>query len=419
MDGLGHRAYAHPVDATTMRTLDARLGGLVCNVLTAVEHRRPRRRTPTELRRVVAVKLAEQGATVVAAAGLRRAVELVGADRVHVLVFDENRAILDELDLIPRENVVTIRTGSAGVAATDTVRAVRRLRRLGVDATVDLEFFSRASAALAYVLGAPVRIGFGPTGDPGTQRGDLLTHPVLLDPTAHAADMFGTLFDRLIEVADPPDVPTTGAVHGDRERTDFSSDDLARAQRLLTSVFPEPPRGQVVLLNANTGDLIPQRMWPVDRYVQVARRLLDHDPDLVVAFTGGATERVGAAALVEAVGSPRCASVAGLTTMHDLLALYEVTDLLVTNDSGPAHYSSLTGIHVMTLFGPETPAVFGSRSERSDLLWAGLPCSPCVTAANARRTTCKDNLCMAAHTVDAVVARAIEVLATRKAGARG
>ena len=85
---------------------------------------------------------------------------------------------------------------------------------------------------------------------------------------------------------------------------------------------------------------------------------------------------------------------AGRTTLRELLTLYHLADVLVTNDSGPAHFASLTQIDVVTLFGPETPAAFGVRSPRSHILWSGLACSPCVNAYNNRFSTCRDNLCM-------------------------
>ena len=100
--------------------------------------------------------------------------------------------------------------------------------------------------------------------------------------------------------------------------------------------------------------------------------------------------------------------------MRQLIVLYTLADLLVTNDSGPAHFASLTGIDVITLFGPETPAVFGVRGPLSHILHAGLPCSPCVNAANNRLSACRNNLCMQAITVDRVEATALRVLAERE-----
>ncbi len=84
--------------------------------------------------------------------------------------------------------------------------------------------------------------------------------------------------------------------------------------------------------------------------------------------------------------------------------LYTLAEVLVTNDSGPAHFAALTPIDVVALFGPETPLLFAAPGPRSHPLWAGLACSPCVNAYNNRRTACRDNQCMKAHTVDAVFA---------------
>ena len=61
-----------------------------------------------------------------------------------------------------------------------------------------------------------------------------------------------------------------------------------------------------------------------------------------------------------AIGAERAVSFAGQTTLRELLTLYTIADVLVTNDSGPAHFASLTPVHTVVLFGPETPRLFGS-----------------------------------------------------------
>jgi ADP-heptose:LPS heptosyltransferase len=113
------------------------------------------------------------------------------------------------------------------------------------------------------------------------------------------------------------------------------------------------------------------------------------------------------------VSSKRCVSLAGRTTMEQLIALYELSDLMVTNDSGPAQYATLTSIDVITIFGPETPAVFGARSPRSHILWTGIACSPCVNAFNDRQSACRDNVCMQRISVDAAYQLASRVLRER------
>jgi Glycosyltransferase family 9 (heptosyltransferase) len=87
-----------------------------------------------------------------------------------------------------------------------------------------------------------------------------------------------------------------------------------------------------------------------------------------------------------------------------VVVLYGLADVLVTNDSGPAHFASLTTIHTVVLFGPETPHLFAATTKRSKPIWAGIVCSPCVSALNNRRSSCRDNVCMQRISVDRVFA---------------
>jgi ADP-heptose:LPS heptosyltransferase len=97
--------------------------------------------------------------------------------------------------------------------------------------------------------------------------------------------------------------------------------------------------------------------------------------------------------------------------LPQLLELYRQADVLVTNDSGPAHFATLTPIHVVTLFGPETPGLFGARTSNAHIVWQDLPCSPCVNAYNNRQSACTDNLCMKQISVQQVFETVCEVYA--------
>ena len=90
-----------------MRWLDRWLGTPVCFLLTLWRKvfgwRDPG--TGYKPRRILFVKLAEQGSTVLAQGALKSAISRVGRENVFFLLFAENRPILDILDLIPKENV--------------------------------------------------------------------------------------------------------------------------------------------------------------------------------------------------------------------------------------------------------------------------------------------------------------------------
>ncbi|MDD2999874.1 MAG: glycosyltransferase family 9 protein, partial [Candidatus Riflebacteria bacterium] len=57
---------------------------------------------------------------------------------------------------------------------------------------------------------------------------------------------------------------------------------------------------------------------------------------------------------------------------------------------------------VITLFGPETPRLYGALGKNKRAITAGFACSPCVSSYNHRATACNDNLCMRAISVDKV-----------------
>ena len=91
------------------------------------------------------------------------------------------------------------------------------------------------------------------------------------------------------------------------------------------------------------------------------------------------SERQAAEQLVAAVDSARCFSMAGETTMRQLLVLYCLADVLVTNDSGPMHVEAALDVPVLAIFGPGTPAKTAPYMppDRIIALTNAYPCSPC------------------------------------------
>jgi ADP-heptose:LPS heptosyltransferase len=366
--------------------------------------------------KILFVKFAEQGSTVLANAAIRRAVEIVGKENVYFVVFKENRFILDVMGLIPEENVIMISQTNTLEMVGSALAALGKLRRLGIDSAVDMEFFSRSSAALTYLSGARRRAGFHTFFGEGPYRGDLMTHRLLYNPYLHTSQIFQQIVEALLE--DPAQLPTFGAqpprLEEDLPRFHSSEKETQEVRDILNDLTGKPG-ARIFLLNPNASDLIPLRRWETEKYVELARRLLERYPDAFIGMTGAPSEKEPISKVVEAVGSSRCFSLAGKTTMRQLLILYTLCELLVTNDSGPAHFASLTPINVITLFGPETPRLFGARTPRNTAIWTGIACSPCVNAYNNRQSPCRNNLCMQSITVDQVFSIACKVIDQRAA----
>ena len=381
-----------------MRLVDRWLGTPVCFLLTLWRKVFGRRPPDASFipKRILFIKLAEQGSTVLAQGALREAIRRVGRENVFFLLFEENRPILDILALIPEENVIAIRSGGLFGTIKSAVSTVWKLRGMSIDVVIDLEFFARASAALCYLSKAKWRVGYHAFGGEASYRGDLMTHRLSFNPYLHTSDAFRMM----VEALDRPwqELPTFPRALSLEAEPDGSfipgEDEICEVRETVAGLLPAHRRLDLILLNANASDLIPLRKWSSERYIGLAKLLLAKFPEVAIAFTGAPSEREAAESLVEQVGSERCISMAGKTTLRQLLVLCSQAEVLVTNDSGPAHFATLTPVDVVVLFGPETPKLFGARSPRTHALWAGLACSPCINAFNNRNSPCRNNVCM-------------------------
>jgi ADP-heptose:LPS heptosyltransferase len=394
-----------PVGIQTLQGTDRWVGGPLCAILTLFRKifESAGRSGPRKFRRILFVKFAEQGSTVLAYPAILRAIEMVGRENVYFVVFEDNRFILDAMEIIPDGNVITIATNSLFRLAAGALRAVLQVRKIGIDAVIDMEFFTRFSAILTFTTGAKSRLGFHTFFGDGPYRGDLMTHRLLYNPHLHTSQMFEAMVEALTR--DPAVLPTFDfKLSTDQPLARFqpSLSEVAEINALLQHENPGIGSAPLILLNPNASDLLPLRRWPSLRYVELARRLLERYPELFIGFTGAPREATSNNQLADEVGSSRVITLAGKTTLRQVLALYTRSEILVTNDSGPAHFASMTPIRVVALFGPETPALFAARSPNSTALWAGIACSPCVNAYNNRQSVCRNNLCMQAITVDDV-----------------
>ncbi len=398
---------------STMRQFDRWLGVPTCFILTLIRKTADtlRPKQSSQIRRILFVKLAEQGATVLANSAIRKATEMVGRKNVFFLVFEDNRFILDVMELIPQENVISISSINIFSTIWETLKAAWRMRKEKIDAAIDMEFFARSSAVLTYISGADKRVGLHAFASEASYRGDLMTHRLSYNSRLHISQIFEMMVDALnidakilptFNMAPPPpqqDVP----------RFRPAAEEIEEIRDMLFKEMKTDKIAPLILLNANCSDILPLRRWPEVRYVELARWLIEKYPQLYIAFTGTASEASYAKQLVQQVSSERCFSLAGKTTLRQLLVLYTMAKVLVTNDSGPAQFATLTPIEVITLFGPESPSLFAAKTPRNHILWSGIVCSPCVNAYNDRLSPCRNNLCMQRISVEEVFEKLCQV----------
>jgi ADP-heptose:LPS heptosyltransferase len=380
-------------DPRTLRRLDRWLGAPLCFLASlglrlAASLRRPR--TPPA-GRVLYVALAEMGGIVLAAPAIRAAASARGTLPVFVTLA-QTRAVFDFLGDEFAADVHVLRTDGVATLCADLWTFARAMRRRGVAVAVDLDPGARFSALLALLSGAARRAGFAGPALP--YRGRLYSEAVDCPPDRHMSANFAAL----VRAAAPYAETSAADTHAHAAHGAPSSLAGARLRRRL----PEAARRRIVLLHANCSDAVPQRRWPRQRWIELCRRLLAEAPDLGLLFIGGPAEASAAEALCDEIGDARCVSVAGSAAIAELPALFALATLLVSSDSGPAHFAAHAGLPVVALFGPETPLRYRPLGD-TITLYAGLPCSPCLSPRSQRASRCRDARCMRAIEVDAVL----------------
>ncbi len=157
--------------------------------------------------------------------------------------------------------------------------------------------------------------------------------------------------------------------------------------------FPQVTGKELVLLYPG-GGLLPIRAWPLSHYCTIAAKLLAKG--YAVGIIGMREDAPLAEAISSFCQSPHCIDLTGYTrTIMELITLFHFASLLITNDGGPGHFASLTSISTLIFFGPETPDLYGPLGEKAVSLHVPLPCSPCVTAYNHRKSPCDgNNVCL-------------------------
>jgi ADP-heptose:LPS heptosyltransferase len=344
---------------------------------------------------------------------------------LHVVQLGKNQEIVHLLGFAKPEHMHAIDDSSLFNLVSSLYRVITDLRRAGVDAVIDCELFARISACIAFLSGASRIAGFTAHTQEGLYRGSFINCAVPYNPYRRIADQFITLARALQK----PDEKPAGAMPRSKQPSiAFAGDarfealqplvlqdgELANAVAKLKSDFPQLGEKPLVLLYPG-GGILRIRAWPENYFATTAKALLDIG--CAVGFIGLPVDKPLAQSLVGTLKHEAALDLTGYTkNIRELLVLFFHAKLLITNDGGPGHFAALTPINTIMFFGPETPNLYAplasSLGGEAVALFAGTPCSPCLTAYNHRTSSCDgDNVCLQEITPEQVLGHARRILA--------
>jgi lipopolysaccharide heptosyltransferase II len=167
-------------------------------------------------------------------------------------------------------------------------------------------------------------------------------------------------------------------------------------------------RGPVVGLQP--GASRPYKIWPQERFVDLARRLLATAPDLNILILGDKSEAALGAAIADGVEAPgRIVSLCGQTGIAELPAVISGLDFLVTNDTGSLHIAIAVGTPTLSLFAATDPVSSGPYQDQERHIVISKP-KPCGSGCVHKKCPLKPS-CMTQITVAEVYQGAVAMLA--------
>ena len=401
------------ISVNTMRAIDHWVGVPLCAIASPLVAlmdgvKNIFGRSPETPKKLLFIELSEMGSAILVDPAMRNA-QARGAE-IFFLIFKSNRASLTLLNTVKPENIFTIDSSSLGGLIKDTLRFLIIARHHRIDTVIDLELFSRFTALLTGLCGARRRVGYHIFHGEGLWRGFMLTRKVHYNPHIHITKNFLSLIHAAF--AKQIEVPFSKIQISDSEvrleQAVINPAALEKVRERIEKLAKESGieythgKNRLILINPNASDLLPQRRWAQQRFSELIQGIQQQYPNDLILITGSPAEFAYVEKVRVVANIKNALNFAGQVSFGELPPLYTLSDVMVTNDSGPGHFSAVTPLRTVVLFGPETPALYGSIGN-SIPITANLACSPCVSAANHRKTPCQDNVCMQAITVAQVL----------------
>ena len=257
---------------------------------------------------------------------------------------------------------------------------VTELRSVRYDVAIDLYAYYPNAARLLHAADIPVRVGYASGG-----CGPLYTRSLEWTPGGHTAEQHLRL------------VRLFAGEAANRERLAYELPPLtdvavARAAELVGDDF--------VVLHPGTGH--PLKQWPVERWQELAARLLARGERVVLTGAGDAEVRLAESLVARA---PSALDLVGKLDWTTFRAIVARANVVIGADSVAGHVAAAhdrPAIAIMS--GMSNPEYWRPLARRAVVLSRAVPCAPCF-----RRDGCAAMSCVRDVTVDEVM-RAVEQL---------
>jgi len=116
------------------------------------------------------------------------------------------------------------------------------------------------------------------------------------------------------------------------------------------------------------------KRWHTESYARLNDKIQNESNTNVILV--GAGDELEVSLEVAAKSNIKPIVLTGKTDLAEVTAVLRVCDLLVSNDTGPAHIAAALGTKTLVIFGPTNPVT--TQPWNSEIIYKNVECSPCM-----------------------------------------
>jgi heptosyltransferase-1 len=266
----------------------------------------------------------------------------------------EGHPMIDRLLIIHKD--MWKKLSNARHTMKEITSLLKKLKNEKYDLVIDLQGLLR-SGIITKATGAPLRVGFREARE-GSRF--FYTHKVEGGKNIHAVDRYLKVVEFLgCDIQDVrfplPSNPVSSFKHS--------------------------------LMSENYAVLIPgarwrTQVWPAEKFGELASKLS------IKTLILGTKSEIGAADTISSLSQGKSLSLAGKTSLKELVEIIRHAQFVLSNDSGPMHIAAALHVPVFALFGPTDSIRTGPYGKGHTIIREDVTCAPCF------KKTCKDMKCM-------------------------
>ncbi len=122
----------------------------------------------------------------------------------------------------------------------------------------------------------------------------------------------------------------------------------------------------------------PTKRWPTEHFATLAQKLIAENPNVQILLLGSKSDHVlGQEITSQAKQNTNIHNWCGNTSLDEAIALIGMSKAVVSNDSGLMHIAAALKTPQVAIFGSSDPAHTPPLSDKAQVIWLNMPCSPC------------------------------------------